>query len=180
MKGIIFNLLEEVVRQDYGDDGWDEVLEQAGVEGAYTSLGSYPDAELIALVGAAASRYGHTPTTMLRVVGRRAMPVLAAKYPEFFRGHTGTRSFVLTLNGIIHPEVRKLYPGARTPDFEFDTTRPDVLGIVYESPRRLCAFAEGLIEGAADHYGEQVALTQPQCMHRGDPACRIEVRFSPV
>ena len=29
--------------------------------------------------------------------------------------------------GEIHPEVRKLYPGASVPEFDFDTSSPDVL-----------------------------------------------------
>ena len=41
MKGIIFNLLEEVVRKDYGDESWEDLLEAGQVDGAYTSLGNY-------------------------------------------------------------------------------------------------------------------------------------------
>ena len=49
MKGIIFNLLEEVVRKDYGDETWEDLLEAAQVDGAYTSLGNYPDEAMIKL-----------------------------------------------------------------------------------------------------------------------------------
>ena len=54
MKGIIFNLLEDVVIHDHGQDTWDELLNATSLDGAYTSLGSYPDAHIQALVGAAA------------------------------------------------------------------------------------------------------------------------------
>ena len=47
------------------------------------------------------------------------MPLFAVRYPQFFEPHDCTRSFVLTLNDIIHPEVRKLYPGADVPEFDF-------------------------------------------------------------
>ena len=53
MKGIIFNLVEDVVRSHYGDDMWDDIIDAAGVDGSYTSLGTYPDADLLAVVGAA-------------------------------------------------------------------------------------------------------------------------------
>ena len=55
MKGIVFNLLEDLVVRDHGEDAWDDLLEEAGSDGAYTSLGSYDDAELLALVGAAST-----------------------------------------------------------------------------------------------------------------------------
>ncbi|MBI4241193.1 MAG: heme NO-binding domain-containing protein, partial [Candidatus Rokubacteria bacterium] len=85
--------------------------------------------------------------------------------------------FLLTLNDIIHPEVRKLYPGAGVPVFDFDASAPDTLAMGYTSARRFCAFAEGLIEGAAAHYGEEVAIEQPTCMNRGDKTCTLMIRF---
>ncbi|MBN3851729.1 heme NO-binding protein, partial [Paraburkholderia sp. Ac-20342] len=37
MKGIVFNLLEELVRREHGEDAWDDLLDAAHVQGAYTS-----------------------------------------------------------------------------------------------------------------------------------------------
>ena len=179
MKGIVFNLLQEVVCREHGEDVWDDLLDGAGVTGAYTSLGSYPDAEVGALVEAAAARFDQSPAEILRWSGRRAMPLLAQKYPAFFGGHLDTRSFVLTLNDIIHPEVRKLYPGAHTPEFDFDTRSADELVMGYQSPRRLCALAHGFIEGAADHYGERVEYRHVCCMHDGDSRCVSHLKFEP-
>lgn len=56
MKGIIFNLAEEVVSDAYGPDTWDDLLDAWGVDGAYTSLGNYPDDDLHRLVAAGCSR----------------------------------------------------------------------------------------------------------------------------
>ncbi|MFC4161008.1 heme NO-binding domain-containing protein [Chitinimonas lacunae] len=178
MKGIVFNLLEEVVRHHYGDDTWDDLLDTAGVHGAYTSLGSYADEEVFKLVMAAASALKQPPEAILRWFGRQAMPRLAERYPMFFSGHGDSRSFLLTLNHIIHPEVRKLYPGATTPVFDFDTSDDRILRIGYRSERRLCALAEGFIIGSADFYGEQVGLSQSQCMHRGDSKCLFQIEFT--
>jgi len=58
MKGILFNLAEEVVQEAYGDEVWERMLDESGVDGAYTSLGNYPDEEFFALVAAAAGSWG--------------------------------------------------------------------------------------------------------------------------
>jgi len=50
--------------------------------------------------------------------------------------------------------------------------------MVYTSPRRLCALAEGLIAGAAGHFSERVAVAQPECMRRGDARCVFRVSFT--
>jgi predicted hydrocarbon binding protein len=47
----------------------------------------------------------------------------------------------------------------------------------YRSPRKMC-FPEGLLEGAADHFGEQVEIDQPRCMTRGDDSCVLEIAYS--
>jgi hypothetical protein len=180
MKGIVFNVLEELVRRDHGDEAWDALLTAAGLEGAYTSLGSYPDEELARLVRAEAARRGGAPEAVEQWFGREAIPLFHRQYPELFAPHADTRSFLLALNDIIHPEVRKIYPGARVPDFTFDARSPDVLRVAYGSPRRMCAFADGLIEGAAAHFGEAADVRQTTCMRRGDPACLFELRFQPL
>jgi hypothetical protein len=177
MKGIVFNLFESLVVREHGEDTWDALLEAAGVEGAYTSLGSYPDDDLMRLVGASPPVLGlANPSAVLRWFGRRAIPVLAARYPVFFQPHT-TRDFILTLNEIIHPEVRKLYPGADVPLFDFDTTSPELLVMGYQSKRKLCALAHGFVEGAADYYGETVSFVHRSCMHAGDAKCVFEISF---
>jgi hypothetical protein len=180
MKGVIFNLAEEVIVQSHGEDGWDAVLDAAGLEGSYSSLGNYPDGELARLVQAASSLLQLTPQEVVRRLGEGALPLLAARYPFFFAGHASTRPFLLTLNDIIHAEVRKLYPGAEVPEFDFDDRDPACLVLRYRSARRLCALAEGFILGAARYYGEEASLDQQRCMHRGDDRCVIRCAFTPA
>jgi hypothetical protein len=177
VKGIVFTLLERAVVEDYGEDAWDDLLDGAGLVGAYTSLGDYPDDDLRRLVEQASRTLGLPPQDIIRWFGRRALPALAASFPGFFRDHPNTRSFLRTLNEIIHPEVRKLYPGADVPWFDFQETPEGGLVMGYVSQRKLCAFAEGLIEGAAGHFGEPVSIAQPTCMLRGDPACALVLQF---
>jgi hypothetical protein len=177
MKGIVFNLLEEIVVREHGEETWEALLDSADLDGVYTSLGNYPDADLMALVAAACDALGTAPDDVVRWFGRNALPLLAARYPALFEPHADARAFVLTLNEIIHPEVRKLYPGAETPTFGFDASRPDKLTMDYRSSRRLCAFAEGLLLGAGDHFRQAVAIEQPLCMNRGDDRCLIEIDF---
>jgi hypothetical protein len=179
VKGVVFNLLEEVVRTEHGEDAWDDLLDAAGLDGIYTSLGSYPDSDMMKLVQAASGALGLPPDTIVRWFGRKAIPLLSSRYPDFFAGHHTSRSFLFTLNSIIHPEVRKVYPGADVPSFDLESA-PDNATVLlgYRSARRLCALAEGFIEGTADHFGENAAIEQLSCMHRGDERCLLKIDFS--
>jgi hypothetical protein len=181
MKGIIFNLLEEVVTTHLGEKAWDGILESSGVDGAYTSLGNYPEEEFASLLGALSRQGGKSDREALKWFGQLAMPHLADRYPEFFNAHKDMRSFLLSLNDVIHAEVRKLYPGAEVPVFEFETpggtNAPDTLVMHYRSKRKLCQLAEGFIAGAAERFEEHVTVTQPSCMLDGAPQCVIVCRF---
>ena len=177
MKGVVFNLLEQLLVRDFGEDTWDALLDASGLDGVYTSLGSYPDEDLVKLVSAATDALAMSADEVVVWLGRNALPLFAGRYPQLFEPHDSTRSFVLTLNDIIHPEVRKLYPGADVPEFDFDS-RDEVLKMGYRSPRKLCSFAEGLLRGAADHYGERLTIEQPFCMKRGDDQCVLEIAFA--
>lgn len=177
MKGIVFNLLEEAVTKAYGTDAWSDLIDAAGVGGVYTSLGSYPDEEVVALVAAASATLDLSPAAILRWFGRSAMPLLAERYGNFFDGHQSARTFVLSVNDIIHPEVRKLYSGAGCPHFHFDQDKAGRLLIGYRSPRRLCQLAHGFVEGASDHFGEEVEIEHLLCMEDGKPLCRMAIRW---
>ena len=106
------------------------------------------------------------------------MGQLSHAYPDFFTPHRGTREFVLTLNDIIHPEVRKLYPGADVPEFDFDASKPDRLVMGYVSKRKLCPLAEGLLLGAGEYYQETIGLNHSQCLRRGDKRCEWTVTLT--
>lgn len=178
MKGIIFALLAETVINEHGPETWDALLESTGLDGAWTTVGSYPDEELLALVDAGASALSVEPNDLVRWFGRASMPLLADRYPQFFEPHTSVSTFLLALNEIIHPEVRKLYPDAVVPKFEYLEQTPSLVVMAYSSPRRLCSLAEGFIEGAAALFGESTSTEQTECMLRGDGRCVLRVAIA--
>lgn len=179
MKGIVFNLLEEAVTSARGPDVWDDLLARASSDGSFTSLGNYPTDELVRIVDAAADAWAMPPDDVLRWFGRAAIPMFAERYPRFFDAHTTTSAFLLTLNDIIHPEVRKLYPGAKPPTFVFDR-RPNGVRMTYVSPRRLCALADGLVRGAAAHFGDAVTVVHESCVKSGAAACVLDIALRPA
>ena len=177
MKGIIFNVAEVTVSEEFGEDAWDDLLESAGLDGAYTALGDYPVDHLVALVTAASDKLSLPPADVIRFIGRRGFPILIDKYPDMAVGHSSARTLVLSLNEVIHPEVRKLYPGADVPTFEYRDSDAGVLEIEYVSNRQLCHFAEGLILGSADYFDESIEISQPICQHDGAVSCVLRLRW---
>jgi len=180
MKGVVFNLLEETVRRAFGVDVWDELVDAAGVSGAYTSLGAYPDPELEALISAAMRKLSMDRDAVLRWFGQSAIPVLAELYPKFFNEAASGRDFTAGVNTIIHAEVRKLYPGAECPHFRIADAADGGMVMEYLSSRRMCALAQGFVEGAAVWYGEAVEFEHTTCTSHGDVHCTFAIRWRPA
>ena len=178
MKGVVFNLLEESVQRAFGPDIWDVLIESAGVSGAYTSLGNYPDSEIEALVAAAMQALSLDRDQVLRWFGQNAIPVLSELYPAFFEGPGSASEFTSGVNIIIHAEVRKLYPGADCPHFRLSDGADGQTVMDYLSIRNMCALAQGFVEGAAAWYGEDVTFEHAACTQRGDPHCTFVIRWS--
>lgn len=177
MKGVIFNLLETLVTRDHGADAWDDLLDEAGLAGAYTSLGAYDDAELESLLACAAAKMGCGREDMLRWFGQQAIPLMADLYPDFFVAHRSARPFIEGVNDVIHAEVRKLYAGAACPHFGIRPTTDGGLSLTYRSSRRMCALAHGFIEGAAGYYCETVEIAHQSCVEQGGAACEIAIHW---
>lgn len=177
MKGVIFNLLEGAVTAEHGEDAWVSLLDLANCDSTFSSLGSYPDAELMGLVDAAAGMLSLPRSEVLRWFGNAAIPMLAELYSGFFTPHRTARGFITSVNDIIHPEVRKLYSGASCPHFHFHDLPDGRLGIAYNSARQLCHLAHGFIEGTSTYYAQAVEVEHLACTHSGDPVCRLGVRW---
>lgn len=177
MKGIIFNLLERVVVDAHGEDVWDDLLDDAGVSGAYTSLGNYPDEEIEAIVMAASRLTGLSRAEVLRWFGEQALPLMRDAYPALFTGHARSRDFVLSVNDIIHPEVRKLYPEASCPFFHVQAATGDGVRMEYRSDRNMAELAHGFVVGAAELFGDEVSV-ELESSQPGGKLDRLNLRYA--
>ena len=171
MKGVIFNAVQDSVERVLGPDAWDETLDRAEVTSS--SLATTPMRTLRDY--RRASRSDRDTIDRLRWLDHQSVPCSA--FPDFFAG-ADLRAFLPALNHMIHPEVRKLYPGATPPDFEIGEGRSGTLTLRYDSERRLCWLAEGLTLGVAAHLGESIRIEQTSCMHDNADHCDLLITFT--
>ncbi len=179
MKGVVFDLLNEMVEEKFGFDAWESILELANADGIYVTTETYSDDELFELVNAAETVSGIDASELVKEFGRYMLPGFAKSHPVFFEGQPSLREFLLTVDRVIHVEVRKLYPDAGLPTFDCDkeSDDPSKLTMIYKSPRKLCALSEGLIDGAAAYFGEKYSLQHDVCMHQGADHCQLKIEF---
>lgn len=160
MKGVVFTEFLEMVEHKFSAEMVDDIIDDAQLAsgGAYTSVGTYPHQEMVALVVALSQRTAISVADLLRVFGEYLFGRFVIVYPSFFVESHDAFAFLAGIDRIIHAEVRKLYPDAELPRFVVEQHEADRLVLLYDSGRHFEDLAEGLMRGCLNHFGGQINL----------------------
>lgn len=162
MKGVVFTEFLEMVEDTFGYEMVDTIISESNLsnDGAYTSVGTYNHMELVEMI---ASLHGHSNLPvddLIRLFGNYFFNHLLNNYRVFFDQAPDLFTFLESIHGHIHVEVKKLYADAELPSFRTKELSPIALEMIYSSERKLGDFAHGLMEKAANHFGETVNITK--------------------
>lgn len=162
MKGLIFTEFLEFVEQTSSYDMVDQILLKSHPPsgGCYTSIGTYKTEELIQLVDTLSAEKGLPASEILKTFGEHLFRVFTIKFSQFINKQTTVFNFLSQIETHIHVEVKKYYPEANLPHFQFNLESPEKLIMVYQSDRPLADMAEGLIIGCICYYQENITLAR--------------------
>ncbi len=157
MRGMIFRSFQEYAAERYGERLVDDLLAMDALTvsgGAYTSVGTYPHSEFVAMAQEASARTGEPMDGMVKDFGRVLFARLASSHQAMMAGFHGCFDFLANLESVVHRDVRKLYDTDEVPYFQVVDRDGDVeLVLRYSSSRPFADLAEGLLLGALVHYG---------------------------
>jgi hypothetical protein len=158
MLGIVFTEFLELVEERFGLEMTDRILQDPSLKsgGAYTSVGNYPHAEMVALVTQLNQATGIPVPDLLKVYGEHLFGRLAATFPHLVAEAKDSIGMFTLIDAHIHVQVKKLYPQAELPRFEHEMLDADRMLLRYTSTRRMADLAEGLMMGCAKHFNERV------------------------
>lgn len=162
MKGVVFVGFFELVEKQFGYEMVDRLIEACTLEseGIYTAVGTYDHSEIVKLVSKLSELTEIPVPELLKTFAKFFGNNHLRRYEAFYKEADDTFSFLESIDGHIHVEVRKLYPDAELPKFESQRIGEDTLELTYSSKRKMSDFAEGLIEDTADYYKEKLSITK--------------------
>ncbi len=169
MKGLVFTTFYSHCENRYGADLLDDIIEDANLpnKGAYTSVGTYPFTEMVALMTALVNKTGTKMPVILREFGEFCFAQWVKYLPSHFDGKD-LFDILSNIDDFHEHEVRKLYPDAELPSFKVESRNSERLILRYHSCKPLADLAVGVIHGAAEHLGETVEVRhQPMTDPRG-------------
>ncbi|MBU2978626.1 heme NO-binding domain-containing protein [Alteromonas sp. C1M14] len=178
MLGIVFTTLVEMLEEKVSPEFADEVIVEANLDndGAYTAVGYYPFSDMQKLLTVLVDKTGKPLDALLYDFGLYLFTKLASAHGQVMTGRTGILDALSVLDNDIHVQVRKLYPDADLPTFNVISQTDNCMRLRYYSSRDLYSLAEGLMDGAAAHFGQRISrqlikLDQP---HTYEFSIRVE------
>ena len=170
MKGILFTDFVDFVERELP-----RAADRVGA-GTYSPLGTYPEAELLALVARASEAAEVPAAEVLRRFGAHLFRTLATLYPVFVEGVESSLELLGGIDTYVHGEVKKLYPDAEFPRFEARSGAAGRLEMVYRSRRPLADLAEGMIRGCVAWFGDRIDVDRQDLDAADGHAARFTLR----
>lgn len=179
MQGIVFTTLAEMIEEKFDIPTLQSILDKANLEDdAFVSTSIYPDSSLVRIVEAASEVSGITVPDLIKVYGEYLFGHFVKLHEAMILESDNLKDFLLRIDSVIHVEVSKLYPGSSLPIFDYEDIDENNLVMIYQSPRKMCYLAEGLVIGAAQYFNTPYKLKQTKCMHSGADHCRLEIQLN--
>lgn len=160
MKGIILSEFVEYIEQQLGEGVAQKIITDSDVEseGAYTRVGMYDYQELISLLTQSAAETQTDASVLLEGFSDHLFGVFKRDYSVFFEGVDNAVQMLMQIDDHIHVEVKKLYPDAELPTFDY-TKEGSQLTLNYQSPRPLASVAHCLVGACLKYFGSNEVLT---------------------
>ncbi len=181
MKGVVFNILELLIVEKFGDQTLEEIYTDVQFSGdvlPFIGPETYPDSDLFAIVKYLAEKTSIPENDLVFEFGKFMLPVFYKKFPVYFENMLSSIEFLKTVNDMIHVEVKKIFEDATPPVIEVEQLSEKKIILRYSSERKLCRLLEGLIEGLALHFNQKVSYAHKVCMKEGGDQCIYEIRYS--
>lgn len=162
MIGIIFTEFLELVEDQFGYAMVDRLLSECHLQsqGVYTSVGRYNFEELMVMVAKLSDITQVAKDDLVKLFGRTLFPKLINTHGNLIENIDDSLDLVCQIDNSIHVEVFKLYPNAELPVFRTRRISHNQLELIYQSTKPLAKFAEGLLYGCAEHFGEVFEISR--------------------
>lgn len=177
MYGVIFDFLRSYVIERHGGRAtWDALLNEAGIGyKVYFPVAQYPDEEIVNLATTAARMLKVPLSAVLEDFGHYTGPKLITYYDMFVRPEWRTFDVLENASARIHDAIHRHNPKRMPPRLVTRKLDGNRMELSYQSERKLCMVAKGIVRGLNDHFGEAIQIRETQCMHSGAECCRFDL-----
>ncbi len=166
--------LEEIAQREYGQPAL------AGIRAVASERQSSNRAttKAAAFIDAMAEARHRTVSQTYAMVGRRLVMIMYREMPRGLRPVDSSRSALLRINELAALVVTALLPGIQPPQIDLELVDPVTMRLTFTGDSRTAALLDGVIQGLAEHFSEQLIVTGSLVLYFGNTRQRLDVRFA--
>lgn len=160
MKGTVVLVWINSLKELYGEDGVEQVLEELKWKGEsmITPTMDVDDEDAMKLVERIASMEGEEVGEVFRKMGRNNVWSFYEFFPSYF-DQNSAKEF-LSMMDDVHKQLTKMIAGANPPGLESREISPNTIKINYVSSRGLFDYFLGLLKGVGDFFNEDIEVEE--------------------
>lgn len=160
MKGTVVNIWITTLRRTIGASNVSSAMKKVSwnEERIISPMEDVKDTEIFRLIDAVAAEGKKPPAEVWRELGQNNILTFKDWFPSYFE-HSNYKSFLMMMD-TVHKQIEKMVKGATPPrllPFEPDGNQ---LIIHYQSRRGMFDYFQGLLEGGARFFNEQVEIKE--------------------
>ena len=175
MKGTIVSAWVKTCKSLFGDNLTNEALEHFNInpKKIFRPTEDIEDRAAIGFVNYIANKIGEDPYEVWRKMGNNNIFTFSQDYPAFFR-YKSLYSFLSAMYDI-HVIVTKRIPGAKPPILHMEAIDKNKAVMSYSSPREMFGYFQGMLEGAAIFYKEDIQI---DTLEKKEGFTKVSITFS--
>lgn len=162
MKAIIALALKGLIKDKFGDEKWEAVLKNAGIdnEPRLTPISDIDDKVVLDVIGSACKVLDISSVQAADAFGEYWMTEYAPQiFKHYFSAKKNAKEFLLKMDDV-HVAVTNTTENARPPRFDYEWEDKNTLIMNYKSDRNLIDIFVGLIKGVGKYYNENLQVSK--------------------
>ena len=160
MKGSIVKCLSELIKSNFGEHKWKEILQQSGENPnmLIRALSDIDDKTFFVIFENTCSVLNLSKQQACDAFGDYWMNTFAPQlYGVYYTKFKNAKQFIMGMDNV-HETVTNIVPNARPPRFTIEETDENTITVTYISTRNMIDFYIGLVKGVGNFFNTPIGI----------------------
>jgi hypothetical protein len=174
MKGTVVAVWMKTSKKNFGEELTNCSMQEAGwdKDRIFSPTEDINDSEIKTYITSLAGKLGKNEYEVWRLIGKYNMEAFSDSYPAFFE-HENLYSFLKSMFDV-HVAITKRIKGAQPPIVTLKPVSKREAVFSYKSKRGMFGYLEGMLEGAAKHFNENI---KTEILTKTDDSMEVKINF---
>jgi len=160
MKGVIVKCLSDLVKSDFGEQKWKEIMQKSGENPimVFNAIWDIDDQRVFKIFENTCEVLNLSKQQACDAFGNYFVNIFAPKmYSIFYGKFTNAKEFIMGMDNV-HDIVTRNISNARPPRFTIEEVDENTIIVNYQSTRNMIDFYIGLVKGVGNYFNTPIGI----------------------